>query len=120
MGNYFVGIFILGNIPRISMIKDHNPELSAKCMEIVECDTARIRKFESDGILFLIIGFNRNTKDDEGQWTDEHGNPKDWDYVEEKTVASGKTEEELIESAKEYQRLCGMTMFEYLIEESLK
>lgn len=103
------------------MIKDHNPELSAKCMEIVECDTSRIRKFDSpiDGKMFLVIGFNRNTKDDSGQWCkDALGKEPipDWDYVEEKVVASGKTEEELIESAKEYKRLCGMTMTEYLTE----
>ena len=44
------------------MIKDYKPELSAKCMKIVECDTARIRKFDSDGMLFLIIGFNQMGK----------------------------------------------------------
>ena len=103
------------------MIKDHNPELSSKCREIIECDTARIKSFDKwvgNGKMFLVIGFNRNTKDDPGQWQDENGNPKDWDYVEEKTVASGKTEAELIESAKEYQRLCGMTTEEYLLEVS--
>lgn len=100
------------------MIKDYNPELSSKCMKIIECDTARIKKFDEwlGGKMFLIIGFNRNTKDDPGQWSDENGNLKDWDYVEEKIVASGKTESELIESAEEYQRLCGMTMEEYLME----
>lgn len=88
-------------------------------MKIVECDTARIRKFELDGMLFLIIGFNRNTKDDPGQWcSDALGeNPiPDWDYVEEKVVASGYTELGLIESAKEYKRLCGLKMSEYLTE----
>jgi len=99
-------------------MKDHNPELSSKCMKIIECDTARIKKFDEwlGGKMYLIIGFNRNTKDNPGQWTDENGNERDWDYVEEKTVASGKTESELIESAMEYQRLCGMTMEDYLTE----
>lgn len=97
------------------MIKDHNPELSAKCMEIVECDTARIKKYD-DGKMFLVIGFNRNTKDSSGQWIDETGKERDWDYVAGKVVASGKTEDELIESAKEYKRLCGITMTEYLTE----
>lgn len=102
------------------MIRDYNPELSSKCMEIVECDTARIRKFDEwlGGKMFLIIGFNRNTKDNPGQWVDEHGNERDWDYVEEKTVASGKTEAELIESAEEYKRLCGMSILEYLKQET--
>ena len=103
------------------MIKDHNPELSSKCMKIIECDTARIKKFDEwlGGKMFLIIGFNRNTKDSDGQWCrDAFGKDPipDWDYVAEKTVASGKTESELIESAKEYQRLCGMTMGEYILE----
>lgn len=93
------------------MIKDHNPELSYKCMEIIKCDTARISKHDK---LFLIIGFNKSTKDDPGQWVDENGNKKDWDYVQEKVVANGETEEELIKSAEDYQRLCGMTIFEYL------
>lgn len=99
------------------MIKDHNPELSSKCMKIIECDTARIKKFDDwlGGKMFLIIGFNRNTKDDPGE-NFINGVKRDWDYVEEKTVASGKTEDELIESAKEYKRLCGMTMTEYLTE----
>lgn len=103
------------------MIEDHNPELSAKCIEIIECDTARIRKFDewNGGKMFLIIGFNRNTKDNSGQWSrDPLGKEPipDWDYVAEKVVASGTTEEELIKSATEYKRLCGMTMREYLEE----
>lgn len=81
------------------MTEDHNPELSKKCMEIVECDTARIAKYDD---FYLIIGFNRNTKDNLGQ--------------EEKCVASGKTEDDLIKSAKRYKKLCEMTMEEYLTE----
>ena len=100
------------------MIEDHNPELSLECRKIVECDTARIS--EASGTLFLIIGFNRNTKDDEGQWykMDKDGNqvPKDWDYVQESVVAHGKTEEQLIKSAEYYKKLCGMTMMEFLKE----
>jgi hypothetical protein len=42
------------------------PELVEKCKEIVTCDTARISKPLEDGKIFLIIGFNRNTKDEEG------------------------------------------------------
>jgi len=101
------------------MIKDHNPELSSKCMKIIKCDTARISKYDK---MYLVIGFNRNTKDDIGQWCrDSAGNDPipDWDYVAEKVVASGKTDQELIESAKEYQRLCGMTMYEYLLENTV-
>ncbi len=97
---------------------DDNPKLSAKCKEIIECDTARISKVCDT--LFLIIGFNRNTKDDPGQWVKIHENGtrenRDWDYVQEHVVASGKTEKELISSTEEYKRLCGMTMTEYLFK----
>ncbi len=100
-------------------IKDHNPELSSKCMKIVECDTARISKIFDT--LFLIIGFNRNTKDDSRQWVQIHEDGtkenRDWDYINESVVAHGNTEKELIEDVKFYKRLCGMTMIEYLTEE---
>ncbi len=105
-----IGQEILEGIREIKLIK--------KCKSIVECDTARIRKYD-DGKMFLIIGFNRNTKDDPGQWcSDAFGleSIPDWDYVEEKVVASGNTESELIESAEEYSQLCEMTIFEYLTE----
>ncbi len=89
------------------MIRDYNPKLSSKCMEIIECDTARISNV--DGNLFLIIGFDRNTKDDPGQWheVDQDGTWKarDWDYIREKVVASGQTEEGLIQDAWNYKRL---------------
>ena len=109
---------------KLQMVKDHNPELSAKCREIVECDIARISKLGDK--LFLIIGFNRSTKDDEGQWyehfQDKDGEyrhkPRDWDYVAERVVASGKTEVELIVSTEEYKRLCEMTIWEFLTEKT--
>ena len=98
---------------------DDNPELSSKCMKIIECDTARISK--AGDTLFLIIGFNRNTIDDDGEWVEIINGvatrKAHWDYVQEHVVASGKTEEELIEDAKFYKKLCGMTMTEYLFKE---
>jgi hypothetical protein len=84
-----------------------------RCREIIDCDTARIST--PAGKMFLVIGFNRNTKDDKGQWMKD-GEPYDFDYVAEQTVASGETEDELLASALEYKRLCGMTMEEYLRE----
>lgn len=92
------------------------PEISEKCKEIVTCDTARISKPLDDGKMFLIVGFNRSTKDDEGQWVDDNGERKDFDYVQEYVIASGFTEKELINSTKEYVRLCGMTWEEYFAE----
>lgn len=84
-----------------------------QCREIIECDTARITT--PCGRLFLIIGFNRNTKDDEGQHF-KNDEPWDFDYVRERVVASGDTEEELLASAREYKRICGISMEEYLSE----
>ena len=88
-------------------------EILKECKKIIKCDTARISK--PLGRMFLIIGFNRNTKDDEGQWT-KNGKPFDFDYVDEKCVASGNTSEELIADAKEYQRLCGISWEQYFKE----
>jgi hypothetical protein len=99
-------------------MKDHDPELSAECKKLIECDTARISK--AGDKLFLLIGFNKSTKEDPGRCyqVDKDGNyiARDWNYVEEYCVAFGSTEGELIDSAKEYQRLCNMTMDEYLSE----
>ena len=89
--------------------------LIEKCRKIVECDTARISQPLKDGKMFFIIGFNRNTKDNEGQWL-KNGEPFDFDYTEEHTVASGYTEKELIKDVKKYKRLCGMTWEQYFKE----
>lgn len=77
-------------------------ELIAECREIIECDTARISK--PDKRMFLIIGFRKNTKNDEGEWI-KNNKRIDFDYVKESVVASGETAQELIESAREYKRL---------------
>ena len=84
-----------------------------KCREIIKCDTARIS--QPCGRMFFIIGFNRNTKDDEGQWV-KNGMPYDFEYVQETVIASGETESELIASVAEYNRLCGITWEQYFKE----
>lgn len=81
--------------------------IAAECRKYVKCDAARISK--PLDIMFLIIGFNRNTKDDDGVWVNQDNERIDFDYVQESVVANGRTKKELIESAKEYQRLCGIT-----------
>jgi hypothetical protein len=90
--------------------------LIAKCRKIVKCDTARISK--PGDRMFFIIGFNRNTKDDDSgsMWINQDGKRIDFDYVQESVIASGSTEKELIESVKEYQKLCGMTWEQYFEE----
>ena len=89
-------------------------KLTKDCMKYVKCDTARISK--PCDKMYLIIGFNRNTKDDEGVWVNQDNQRIDFDYVQESVVASGNTKKELIESTKEYQRLCGITWEQYFQE----
>ena len=88
-------------------------QLLKQCREIIDCDTARIT--QPCERMYLIIGFNKNTKNDEGQWHKD-GKPIDFDYTSGQVVASGKTAEELISSCLEYKRLCGITLEEYMKE----
>lgn len=90
-------------------------QLLARCRRLVPCDTARISR--PGGRLFLIIGFDRHTKDDKRSQCYRNGEPYDYPYVEEHVIASGATEEELLVSVREYRRLQGMTMEEYLLEQ---
>lgn len=62
-------------------------KLAKECMKHVKCDTARISK--PCDKMYLIIGFNRNTKDDEGVWVNQDNKRIDFDYVEKLVVASG-------------------------------
>ena len=74
-------------------------------IQMFGCDTARI--VEPMDKLFLIIGTRRNTKDDppeHGKWF-KNGEPINFDYTEEKVIASGNTEAELMKSAKAYKQL---------------
>lgn len=80
----------------------------AWAVELFKCDTARIIK--ASGTLFLTIGWNRNTEYErkggrsEGQWF-HNGQPIDFDYVAEQTIASGQDWEELKASALHYASL---------------
>lgn len=77
-----------------------------------KCDTARITS--RCDTHFLVLGWNERT---EGEWHDQDGNPKNFDYVREEVVASGKTVKELIASAKHYKKLLGMKWSDYFREE---
>lgn len=90
--------------------------LVRRFVRMFKCDTARITS--PLGKHFLIIGHNRNTKDDSGVWTDEHGVRKDWGYVNEQVIASGDTLSELVASARHYKQLCGMSMEQYLLSQA--
>lgn len=78
-------------------------------------DVARIVRY--GGRQFLIIGERKNTADGEerGTWF-KNGKPWHFDYIQERVIASGNSDEELLDSAREYLRLCGLTMEEYLKE----
>lgn len=76
-----------------------------------KCDAARFVR--TPDRTFLLIGTNRSTKDDAAKWF-KNGEPFDFDYVAEEVIASGVNAAELYESAKEYKRLLGMDMLEYL------
>lgn len=86
-------------------------KLAKECMKYVKCDTARISK--PGNTMYLIIGFNRNTTDDEGVWITQDNKRIDFDYIHESIVANGVTKKELIKSAKEYQQHCGITWEQY-------
>lgn len=113
---------IEGEAARLQCTKHPMPQseddlrLSRMFIEMMGCDAARISRPRNR--MFLVIG---NKKRSEGEWLKRVGNwyePFAFDYVEEKTVASGDTEDELIASARKYKRLCGMTIVEYLQEET--
>lgn len=88
--------------------------LIEECRKYIVCDTARISK--PDNKMFLIVGFDRNTKNDEGKWINQDNKIFNFDYVQESVVASGCNEKELIESVKEYARLSKLTWNEYFEE----
>lgn len=73
-------------------------------IKLLGCDTARISI--PFGKYFLIIGTRKRTKDDRKnrQWCKNNG-LTDFEYIEERVVASGDTLEELMESARGYKRL---------------
>ncbi len=85
-------------------------------VRMFNCDTARIVR--TRGTYFLIIGWKKNTKierengNDQGQWY-KNGEPYDFDYTEEITIASGTTIEKLVKSAKHYKRVTKMKLSDY-------
>lgn len=84
---------------------------------MVKFDYARIRK--QFGSIWLFIGDYRHTREDKtAVWIDQDGNEKHFSYIDWRVVAHGDTWEEFMESAKEYFRICGMTMVEYLEEKT--
>ena len=80
-------------------------------------DADKVRISTPCNRMFLIIGYKRNTKDAAGQWVDQDGNARDWEYIEEKAVASGDTEQELMDDAMDYKAVGRLTWQEYFAGE---
>lgn len=101
-------------------ITDQAHPLIRRFIRMFGCDSAHIITAWKKH--FLILGWNANTAENRkknpaaGQWM-KNGVPCDFDYVREETVASGDTEQELIESAKHYKRLLGMKWSDYFHQE---
>jgi len=93
-------------------VNDKYKKLRKKCKKIIgDCDTARV--INVDGILFLIIGYYRSNKNDDGQifWNNE---PYDFMYVNEHVIASGNSKSELIKSVKRYKKESKMSVKDLL------
>lgn len=88
--------------------------LVKRFIRMFKCDTARITS--PGGTLFLIIGYKRRS---EGEWFKGNGKPFIFDYVDETVIVSGKTNAELVASARNYKKLCGLIPEEYLRHPSL-
>lgn len=75
-----------------------------RAVKFLGCDTARIS--QPSNTLFLIIGFNKNTKTDgsTSQWIKD-GKPFDFDYINEYVIANGKDLAELWASVKSYRKV---------------
>jgi hypothetical protein len=85
-------------------------------------DTARLSSPLGQG-LFLIVGSNRNSRDDQAIFVDQDGNRLEFEYVDESCVAAGRTVNELVKSARDHARMRETTweeFFDQLIEKEGK
>jgi hypothetical protein len=111
----YIKNIIFGGFMVKKMNKNINKKLENKFKKMLGCDSARISN-PLGNKLFLIIGYKKHTKDDiYSQWVDGKGDRIDFEYMEEKVIASGKNIEELIESAKYYKKLQNMSWEEYFL-----
>jgi len=95
----------------------NNAALIRRFIRMFRCDSARICCYP--GRMFLIIGNNRSTRQnmkETGSCWHKDGKPFHFKYLSEMVIASGSTEAELIESAKEYKRLSRLTPQEFFRE----
>jgi hypothetical protein len=80
-----------------------NPELVEELRALFSADEARITS--PCGTLFLILMTRRNTKENKTSAWYRDGQRFDFDYLEQRVVASGHTVDELRASATEYKGL---------------
>lgn len=90
-------------------------ELLEKCKSLLKIKEGRI--FKVGNKLFFIKGELSSLVDDNSSyWSDSiNGERIDFDYIKESVIASGDTEEELIDSIKKYITLCDMTWEQYFL-----
>ena len=83
-------------------------KLTIRFTRMFGCDKARIVK--AGGLRFLVIGWNRRSVGEWVKtWITADGAPQhsefNFNYVEEKVIASGRTDSQLLQSAKQYKAL---------------
>lgn len=86
------------------MTAKQKSQLESKFRRMFKCDSARI--ISPNDTFFLIIGWRVSTRDatDGSQWY-KNGRPIHFGYLQEKCIASGMTDGELVESAKHYKKI---------------
>ena len=84
-----------------------------KYKDIIGYDTARIEKVNDK--LFFIIGYNKNTKSDKYKCF-KNGKQWDYDYCDEKVIASGTTNADLEHDLQEYIRISRLSQTDWIKE----
>lgn len=77
--------------------------------------------FESPGggRTYLLLGTQRNTKQDPGQWVDENGNARDWDYISKSCIAAGNSPKELLHGTSHHTPAISMEEAEQTFHETM-
>lgn len=85
-------------------------DLIQDIIQRVGCNTARISIVNDT--MFVIIGYKRSTKDDlHSYWVGLDGAIMHFDYVVERTIASGENITQVLNSYYEYLRAENLTAF---------
>ena len=84
-------------------------EIIKKTIDLIKCDDARISS--PTGTHFMIIMFNKNTKDDPSY---RRTTCADFNYTKQRVIAHGATYKSLWESIKDYHELSQMDWKDYI------